>query len=189
MTYRKKVTEDELYTECKEVWNAECLAGVSNMVEYILHQSQFPGDDYEPPFSWDNVVNMDFYSIPDTYHKPGSVFEESYTKEGKDDLLEELQEEFDALDALDWEELTDEQTARHERLEDGIYEISHMEPERWNVVSWWMVSGWLAGQLAKRGEPVLSNYIWGRVGSGQSAWMDNVIREIVIESRKLEVIS
>ena len=180
MTYRKKVTEDELYTECKEVWNAECLAGVSNMVEYILDT---PGE--EAPFSWDNVVNMEYYSI----QAPGSVFEESYTKEGKDDLLEELQEEFDALDALDWEKLTEAQQARHERLEDGIYEISHMEPERWNVVSWWMVSGWLAGQLAKRGEPVLSNYIWGRVGSGQSAWMDNVIREIVIESRKLEVIS
>jgi len=181
MSDTKKVTRDELQRECQEVWDVECYANVSRMVEYILGC-----EDEAAPFSWDDVENMDYFSI----QAPGSAYEDTYTEEGRDELIEELEEEFDDLDGNVWEDLSEAEQARHEVLENAIYDINNQEPETWEVNSWYMVTGWMANQLSQRGEPVLNNSIysiWGRVGAGQSCYMDSVIVEIVKEARNLVV--
>ena len=62
-----------------------------------------------------------------------------------------------------------------------------IEPYQWEVFEHWIVSGWLADELAKRGERVgpLGNLtVWGRTTTGQGIAMDGVILRIAEDCLK-----
>ena len=91
-----------------------------------------------------------------------------------EDKLDELRDEFLAENGV---ELTDPESAS-EVADDLGLEISEYESE---VLEHWIVSDWLARNLADRGETVcelMGLTIWGRCTSGQSIALDGIIEDI-----------
>lgn len=66
-----------------------------------------------------------------------------------------------------------------------VYEEEEGEEVAREVYEHWIVSPWLAEELAKRGERIEMDFfglaVWGRTTTGQGIAMDSVIREIVSE--------
>lgn len=53
-----------------------------------------------------------------------------------------------------------------------------------DIYEWWLVSSWLADQLADMGEPVIRNgfgYWWGRTCTGQALLMDGTLQEVAAQ--------
>ncbi len=53
-----------------------------------------------------------------------------------------------------------------------------------SIYGWWQVSDWLAGQLKRKGEPVLENDYgtwWGRTACGQAIYMDEVMQSLALQ--------
>ena len=74
-----------------------------------------------------------------------------------------------------WQELCDE------------YEIN---PYQWEVYEHWIVSDWLADQLAALGEKVDKDFaglaVWARTTTGQAISMDSVIEAVYAVTHKVE---
>lgn len=61
----------------------------------------------------------------------------------------------------------------------------HPDNEPQEVMEWWLVSRWLAGQLEERGEVTLSDgqsHWWGRCCSGQAILLDGIMQTIIVET-------
>lgn len=98
----------------------------------------------------------------------------------EDDLMPILQKP-----SWDWENID-------EPLPEDFESMTRDEKERWawdndiepdyvDALEHWVVSGWLAHQLVKRGEMVGEIFglrIWGRTTSGQAILLDRVIDDI-----------
>lgn len=72
--------------------------------------------------------------------------------------------------------------------EDCLYSNENYKPDQNgeypDVDQWWAVSGFLADDLKKRGEVVISvgcHYLWGRTSSGQAVYMDTPFLDIAKE--------
>lgn len=73
-------------------------------------------------------------------------------------------------------------------LVDKLYENQLIQryPQE-DVIEWYSVSDWLAGQLRDHGEFVIEYaglQFWGRTTTGQSAWLDHSIQQIYDDWRE-----
>lgn len=68
----------------------------------------------------------------------------------------------------------------------GACEDLNIEPHQREVFEHWIVSDWLADQLAAKGEKVDKDFvgltIWARTTTGQAAYADHVIEQIAAET-------
>lgn len=67
-------------------------------------------------------------------------------------------------------------------------EENDVEPYQWEVYEHWIVSDWLADQLAAKGEKVDKDFagltVWARTTTGQAIAMDSVIQAITADLAK-----
>ncbi len=67
-------------------------------------------------------------------------------------------------------------------------EANDIEPYQWEVYEHWIVSDWLADQLAAKGEKVDKDFagltVWARTTTGQAIAMDSVIQAITADLAK-----
>lgn len=65
--------------------------------------------------------------------------------------------------------------------DNGLLDSAVNLGDYYEVLEWWLISPFLARQLAESGEVVVSDYgchWWGRQTSGQAIYMDYVIQKI-----------
>lgn len=63
-------------------------------------------------------------------------------------------------------------------------EFEDCDPEYVEPCEFWIVDAWLGAALKRHNEMIkerLAGWIWGRGGTGQAIWMDNVILDIARE--------
>lgn len=99
----------------------------------------------------------------------------------------------------DWEEAAQEagfaqvgstwfsSTAMYDTAESACADWD-IEPYQWEVFEHWIVSDWLADQLAAKGEKVDKDFagltVWARTTTGQAIAMDSVIQAITADLAK-----
>ena len=79
------------------------------------------------------------------------------------------------LSYYDYENYSD--LAKEEFIENARNDGSDIQ----EIFEWWLVSNWLATQLLKQGEPILTTAYgsyWGRTCTGQSIILDGTIQKI-----------
>ena len=77
----------------------------------------------------------------------------------------------------------DEDTPLHSDEFSNWYDEDECEWK--DVLEWYVVDEWLVKKLEDKGEVVsgaLFNSLWGRQESGQAIFMDNIIRDIYLET-------
>ncbi|UPK67965.1 hypothetical protein [Chitinophaga filiformis] len=161
--------------------NANVIANVSQIVEYILQTSV---DNNQAPFSYDDLENLYHYEDTD-----GNC----YTAAEKDDLLEELQQELESLQELQ-DESEDERIileleSKVQDLRERIDQLDNAEEVPSEVYEWWIVSHWLGNKLKDNGEVIIYDGMhtyWGRCTTGQAILLDSVIAEICTEMEILD---
>lgn len=75
---------------CRMLVDKEVYGNVNSMVEFILMQ-----DSREAPFTWDDITN--FYAYPE--HQDGKFYFEGGTESEKEEYLEDLLDQMEAIDS------------------------------------------------------------------------------------------
>ena len=137
---------------------------VSELINHFLQNPEcFQGSDY----AYDDVLDL---SRTVNYELTFESWWADLDEEEKREKLEEYNVE------------SDEEILQDQALLEEIIEEENLDLEYDEVLEHWIVSDWLADELAERGEAVAEDFfgltIWGRTTSGQAILLDSVIEEI-----------
>ena len=158
----------------------EVYSGVSNMVEYILQQSQ---ECSGTPFGYEDIEN---YMVPmcpkcgDTcgLEETNLVYictcgdERIISESELEDCVCETEQDY-AYKCLSCEHI--------------VESIEELDTSPQEIYEWWMVSSFLLEHLHRRGECVIiGEGTWGRRATGQAIKLDGIISRICYEIGILE---
>lgn len=157
------ITKEQIEERAQGLIDHEVFSCQSSLVDMLLQRGDVEG------FTIDEIQ----YNRPDPSDWDAAECRDYIDKhEGMDygpksaDYTEENEEGETVTDEDAW--LSDMQDHINDMDQDEIYE-------------WWLVSRWLAGELASIGEPILDNdygYWWGRTCTGQSMILDGTLQAI-----------
>ena len=136
----------------------------NQLVEFILSQSDEATT--EPPFTWDDIENLD-REMDETELK--SNFPDEWWEYAEND------DEDDAWNSANFQE-------DYDTFADFLTEWKSEEiTEHQEVFTWYAVSSWMADRLADNNEPVIrtdTGQWWGRTTYGQLIAADGIITVI-----------
>ncbi len=154
------------------------MGGSRNMnseISFILKHAE---SDYEnAPFCYDDI----------THNEPTGNFEtidssDDLNEEGKQALIEELEEKIEELQDLDDESWTEAGKRNEEEIEDLqriLEKAQDTECENYpEIMQWFSLDERLIYRLEKEGECTLVGEYWGRQAFGQSITMDHVMKKV-----------
>ncbi|UPK67935.1 hypothetical protein [Chitinophaga filiformis] len=165
----------------REFVKVNVIANVTQIVEYIPKTS---ADHDEAPFSYDDLENLYYYEDSEG---------NTYSKNEKECLQEEVESELDALENQLEEPLEEQlRTAIESKifgLRQRIELLEEAEERSSEVYEWWIVENWLGEKLKAHGETIIQNGMhtyWGRCTTGQAILLDSVITIVCEELEILE---
>lgn len=150
-------------------------AKVNTLVEFVL-----ASPDFNPPFTWDDVNNANYYE--DWTGQRYNAKERLEKLEEYERLIDELTESMGELPSY-------EERDNLDSLIDSRNDLLRATWQRQEVIEWWLVSDWLAEKLTGHREPTVSDgdgSYWGRTISGQAIKMDEMIHQICEDLQILE---
>jgi len=160
-----ELKERDFQEKCKEIVSREVYINQNFLIEKLLKKGII------------NIEEIDNYYI-----------DNSEKLEELENELEELENELEELENKSEEELK-KINKKIEELKTSKEELEEEQEIPQEILEWWAVSEWFAQKLEKQNEPIINNEYgiwWGRTISGQSIFMDFVIRKIVLNILRIK---